>query len=138
MFSMNVLTAIQGWSSHTQKIVQRHGSWNLKCYDIQNVSGNHLTTYMIDITNLPKIFCWNNRYCALILCEDITIFAIYSNRVDLQKMIPKKKIQDKKKGIWSTGYSINFLRMWGHTVYKDPGIWTNRSTTPETGKWNRW
>lgn len=39
---------------------------------------------MSEITNLSKIFCWDNRYHPLILSEYIAVLAIHSNRVNLE------------------------------------------------------
>lgn len=49
------------------------------------------------LTNLSKFCSWNNWDHSLILSEDITILAIYSNGVDLGKKIKVRKPEDKQE-----------------------------------------
>jgi len=52
-----------------------------------------ITHKLIAITNLSKIYSWNNWHNSRILCEDITVLAIYSNGIDLRNKTHQKKLQ---------------------------------------------
>jgi hypothetical protein len=56
-----------------------------------------LKRQMNALTNLSKICSWNSWYHSLILSEDITILAIYSNGVDLGKKKEVRKPEEKRR-----------------------------------------
>lgn len=52
------------------------------------------------MTYLAEVFCGNYRHNPLILCENIAVFAIHSNRIHLE---------EKRRGEWGEWNNMNYI-----------------------------